>query len=168
MALLFVGTTGCGEVEDLECRITESGNVACRPQESPTPTPVLPEESSPTPTPERDEGILVRNPVCRERMGTDGPGGFLWKASSESTGDLVILLPGKFQSQFETVEVKRKRGGVEQLFFTGFSNYDQDGERQTWRATQPGRAYDGRVEARGGDPDQTCVWIVSRPAQRQD
>ena len=110
-------------------------------------------------------------------MGTDGPGGFLWKPISENPRlvapgvfrrTLVVLLPGKFQSQFRQVILVRKTGREELADFTGFSNFDQDGLRQTWRGDFQGKEYDGSVVAVGGDPDQECRWKIDRPARRND
>lgn len=161
LLVLSVGITGCGD--NLDCRRLDDGSIECGiPDEgipTPSPTPI------PSPTPEGP--LLVRNPVCQNPMGTDGGGGFLWKPKSESGGTLVVLLPGKFQSQFDSVKVFR-RNKSEDLRFTGFSNYDADGLRQTWRATREGGEYTGRVEAQGGNPVQTCIWMVDNPERRQD
>lgn len=164
LPLLTAGISGCGD--DFDCRRLDDGSYECGPVEptpSPTPSPTLP----PTPVPEPEDPIPVTNPACSGTMGTDGAGGFLWKPRSESGGTLVVLLPGKFQSEFSSVKVFR-RGSSEALRFTGFSNYDPDGLRQTWRASREGGAYTGRVEARGGNPSQTCVWMVDNPSRRQD
>ena len=135
------------------------------PNVTPTPTSTPPVET-PSPTPS------VSNPLCIGEMGTDGGGGFLWKPKSDPEGAtpnrLVVLLPGKFQSRFENVFVRRSSGEEEALRFTGFSNFDQDGLRQTWRGEKMGGAYDGTVLARGGNPFQDCNWKVRNPDKRQD
>ena len=151
MVILVLGiTVGCGD----------EGVEFPEPMPAPTPAPM----PLPTPTPEP----VVENPLCTETMGVDGGGGFLWKPEGENFPTLVVLLPGKFQSEFERVEATRKDGSVESLRFTGFSNFDPDGLRQTWRGDLRGGRYTGRVVAIGGNPMQECEWEVDRPAQRQD
>lgn len=163
MVVMLLG--GCG---DIDCKRLDDGTFECLPV-TPTPTPeATPEptpEPTPAPTPPRE-----RNPNCTRIMGTDGPGGFLWKPRGENSGNLVILLPGKFQSEFETVTVFRdnRRKTPESLRFTGFSNYDPDGLRQTWRGTRKGADYTGEVVAEGGNPSQICEWVVENPERRQD
>ena len=159
MVLGLLGLSGCGG----DCEFTEDFDIICDEPLPPEPSPT----ATSTPIPEPTSEPISSNPTCSDVMGTDGPGGFLWKPKSESGGTLVVLLPGKFQSTFESVQVHR-RNRVEELRFTGYSNFDQDGERQTWRASRPGEAYTGRVEARGGNPLQTCVWVVDNPSRRQD
>lgn len=147
----FAGV-GCGELEDQGFSDTPLVD-----EDDPTipnaqPTPVF----NPTPS-------ELTNPRCHKVMGPDGAGGFLWKAESENTGNLVILFPAQFQRPFKSVLVYgSKRGAIWSCLYRGKAN----GNRQHWYCPHPGEKYDGKITAQ--DIDQRCEWKVPRPADRQD
>ena len=102
-----------------------------------------------------------QNPNCSGINGIDGSGGFLWKPEGENTGNLVVLFPSEFTDRFLSV-VATIAGDFEEGTFTGFSN----GDRQTWRFSKPGSAYDGKLIVDANN--QECVWQVANPSDRQD
>ena len=106
------------------------------------------------------------NPVCTQIMSSnDGANGFLWKPESDSGNALVILLPSKFVSEFESVEVIRANGEREQLRFTGFSN----GDRQTWRGQLAGKKYQDRGLITASEFKQICTWkLAGKGGSRND
>lgn len=144
---LVVLLTGCGDVpiKELPEEIQEGSNSSGQP--TPFSTPLE---------------IAIDNPDCTQIMGTDGPGGFLWKPRGDHSNALVILLRDAYRQEFEDCVVRRSDGTVESMQFTGFSN----GNRQTWRGSRPGGAYDGWL--RCYEKRQTCTWRVRNPANRQD
>lgn len=138
--MLVVVGAGCGDGSD-SGRVDDVVEV--------TPSPFF----SPEPT----------NPICRDVMGPDGAGGFLWKPASESDGNLVLVFPDEFERPFEQVSVFRKGDHRRNhCRYTGKAN----GNRQHWRCPLPGVFYDGRVEA--VDIEQVCEWKVRRPKERND
>ena len=165
---LVIGCTGCGDGNfrvgdddtgddrDNDNSIDNSDNsVNYRPE--PNEGPEGPDDGMDEPNPDGT------NPVCSGDMGVDGPGGFLWKAVSESDGNLAIHFPKEFQRKFLSVSVVVDQIGIaEEGSFSGFAN----GSRQLFRFDQPGGAYTGRVIAE--DVNQTCFWEVSNPQDRQD
>lgn len=147
--LLSLFVTACGDDDII---------VLPTPTFSPTPEPT----SVPTPS----------NPVCTRVMGTDGPGGFLWKPEADATSStpfkLVVLFPGRFIVQFRKVEAERSRGGFDELRGTGFANPEANGqERQHWRGDTSGKNYTGYLRATSPD-GKVCEWRVARPSRRQD
>lgn len=146
-ALLFL--MGCGD--DIIIPI---------PTPTPTPDPII------TPTPTMTPNSM--NPSCNSVMGVDGPGGFLWKPKSDSNGNAVVLLPGTFQARFDRVEKKRKDGQTESFTFTGFSNFDQDGLRQTWRGSKPGGSYTSNSNVVATLGDTMCKWKIGNSSERND
>jgi hypothetical protein len=118
------------------------------------------------------------SPDCDTVQGNDGPGGFLWKASSEGDGNLVVLFPQEFSREFLTVTVELAPEEEEEAVvaevskealekeFGVFDGYFEDG-RQVWRFSKPGSAYTGKVSV--DDRSQECVWEVEGdPAERND
>lgn len=71
-------------------------------------------------------------------------GGFLWKPVSESTGHLLVLLPGSFQEgDVETVVISRDPAG-EDVIEPGIGKYHGlFGDRQKWRFPEEGAFYGG-------------------------
>ena len=117
------------------------------------------------------------SPDCDVPQSNDGPGGFLWKATSEGDGNLVILFPKDFSREFlavtvefvpeeeEEAETSTAKEALEKEFGV-FDGYFEDG-RQVWRFSKPGSAYTGKVSV--DDRSQECVWEVEGdPAERND
>lgn len=104
-----------------------------------------------------------QNPRCSGVQSLDGPGGFLWKAESETDGNLVILFPAEYVAPFLRVFVYGAESGEAEA--GAFAGHTNDG-RQTYRFDAPGEEYDGRVLVDAGD--QECEWFVPDPANRQD
>ena len=107
-------------------------------------------------------GGVGDNPLCKGVQSIDGPGGFLWKPESDSTGTLVVLFPEEFTNQFLAVEAELLDGTIEEGVFDGFTN----GDRQTWRFSKPGSEYSGRLLIDAGNQD--CEYRVPDPSVRQD
>lgn len=80
--------------------------------------------------------------------------GNLWKPRGENNGKLVVLLRAVYPL-FDRCEVKLKNGGVEELSYTGLSNPTPEGDRYTFRGSQPGGPFYAGRKAGGGI---TC-WI---------
>ena len=100
--------------------------------------------------------------LCKGTQRIDGPGGFLWKPSSESDENLVVLFPKEFVDDFLSVIAELPDGTFEEGVLSG----DTNGDRQTWRFSMPGGEYTGRLLV--DDSGQECEWVVDDPSERQD
>lgn len=98
---------------------------------------------------------------------SDGGGGFLWKGA-ERTGNLVVLLPGKFKSEFDSVTAERLNGKIVELYPTGFANADPDGLRQHWRFDIPIRKFKDNSLVVASEPGNTCAWRIKDASKRND
>ena len=102
----------------------------------------------------------------------DGNGGFLWK-ESEHRG-LVVLLPGKYDIQFNKVQVIKPYGGKEPLHPTGWANSDADGPRQHWRLNKAISDFPNKIVVRATmresvfSEKQVLCWKVFRAGKRND
>ena len=83
--------------------------------------------------------------------------GNLWKPEGDHSGKLVVLFREQYVDEFEVVRVKTKDGSWENLQYTGKSN----GDRQTWRGSEPGRSYAGKAKLGGvmARRGKHTVWI---------
>jgi hypothetical protein len=96
----------------------------------------------------------------------DGPEGFLFKPVSDTTGNLVILLPHALKEQVESVILKNSAGEVlDQGNDGGYGN----GDRQHFRFSKPGSEYPEQltveVKLEGG---QKKVYLIEDPSLRYD
>ena len=93
--------------------------------------------------------------------------GFLWKESDH--GGLVVLMPSKFKKRFRRVHVFRKGQRIAKLYYTGFANPDEGGDRQHWRFDQSLEEFPKRaVFVRAKLKKQVVCWKVKRPRKRND
>ena len=126
---------------------------------------------------ERQKGKPIpgwyRTKGCTEvHSSNDGPGGFLWK-ESEHRG-LVVLMPGKYDIQFNKIEVIRPYGKSEELYFTGWANADSDGPRQHWRLNKSISEFPRKVVVKATLRDsvfsekQELCWTVFKSEERND
>lgn len=89
-------------------------------------------------------------------------GGTLWKPQGDHSGKLVILLAE--QHDYSECKVKKRNGGWEDLEFTGRSN----GNRQTWRGSQPGGPYyAGKLKDGGVLCDDGCFFPIPGSPKRR-
>lgn len=123
------------------------------------PPPPTPPDPDPTPKPPSE------NPKCRRVMpAKDGPGGFLWKPTSENTHNVVVLLPQKFQKDF-SCRAQFKNGTWDRLRFNGYAN----GDRQHHYGSRPGKRYLKNSVVKCSDGEQVCQWKLNgNPANRLD
>ena len=121
-------------------------------------TPAITEHK---PTPQPTVVVVVeekQNPTCNAPLPTrDGGGGFVMK-NGEHTGNVVVILPGKFLVAFDSVTMVKKDGSEEYLQFSGWANPDHNGNRQHWRGKLPIKKYKtgSRIVAKHGE--NTCIW----------
>lgn len=132
----------------------------------PTPDPTPQPTMAPTPEP---SPIPMENPICEGEMSArDGGGGFLWK-KSDTRGTLVVLLPGRFQVEFDTVQAQLKTGEWVDLFPTGFANPEANGMlRQHWRSNFRVEEFKNNSLLIATEPGNTCAWRIGRANRRND
>lgn len=106
-----------------------------------------------------DDGL--NNPICNGNNSVNGTG-FLFKPVSASNGNLVVLFPTVFESEFLSVKIMRLDGTVEEGEFSGFNN----GQRQHWRFSMPGEFYLGTITAESLNGE--CTWIVPDTSKRTE
>lgn len=122
---------------------------------TPTNPPVATATPSPAVTPAPTAFPTHSGSVCSgPQRAPDGPGGFLWK-NGDQTKKIAVILPGEF-AKADKVVVVRLNGQTENLYWAGYGNPDENGERQHWRGSQPTGKYKGQVEAFTGS--EVCKW----------
>jgi len=126
---------------------TATATLTAPPDATASPSPTA--TSAPTAPPH--SGGICSGP----QKAPDGSGGFLWK-NGDQTKKLAVLLPGEF-AKADRVVVVRLNGETENLYWAGYGNPDEFGDRQHWRGSQPTSKYKGSVEAFTGS--EGCKWV---------
>jgi len=104
--------------------------------------------------------------ITAESSPEDGPEGFLFKPTSESDGNLVVLLPSKFKEQVESLLLKDSEDNeIEQGRSTAYAN----GDREHFRFSKAGSDYSEnlKVEVKFKDGTST-TYTIADPSQRYD
>ena len=151
----IVALTGCSVVECIQDHCLIIIEPTPRPTATPQPTPPV---ATPTPRPTTTPQPK-KNPICTAVMpAQDGPGGFVLK-NGDHTGLVVVLLPGRFSSQFDSVTIERLNGSRESLRFAGWANPDHGiGDRQHWRGTRKVADYQPGSQIIAKEVGNECRW----------
>ena len=97
----------------------------------------------------------------------DGPGGFLWKPSSESDGKLVTLLPKELRGKVDSVEVQDANGKT--LARGRFAGDDKNGNRPHFRFDRAGKDFGNNVRLVAKMKDGTSkAWKIPNGGGRHD
>lgn len=93
---------------------------------------------NPTATPS-DSTISSGSGVATKANANDGQDGFLWKPQSDSTGNLVVLLPTEQRGNVLEANIHDSLGNlIEKGVFSGD---DHNGNRPHYRFSEPGASY---------------------------
>jgi hypothetical protein len=168
LSLALLTAFGCGDPDDPDCICPPEFEEFCEcstPTPTPTPEPTITPTPTPTATPEPDpiNPPPPTNPKCKAKP-MRATNGFLWKPQSENTGDLVVLLPNKFQKPFDTVTAERKDGKRDRGRFNGFAN----GNRQHWFFPRPGGKYKNNSNVIAKETGNVCTWKIGKSNQRNE
>lgn len=106
---------------------------------------------TPDPVPVDDKGTVA----AADRNGTQS---LLWKPVSESNGNLVVLLPAKFNNLIDGPVTVNGESGK----FTSVAN----GNRSHWRFSKPGAAYGSNVQVKWTATGKTYTVTVPNGSAR--
>jgi hypothetical protein len=112
-------------------------------------------------------GPTASAPAPSGSLGVTGAGGgFLWKPVSESSGDLVVLIPSQYTGSISTVFIARSNGTVvEQGSYGGVHN----GGRVHFRFSQSGSYYGSGIYVVADLEDGTTVnWYIPDGGSRTE
>lgn len=84
---------------------------------------------------------------------------FLWKPISDTTGNLVVLTPEKFN--FSWVEYNGEK-------ITNGTRNGKNGNRQHWRFRHPGSAYPSKKYFKAVSPTEEVNWLIPNSSRRYE
>lgn len=111
--------------------------------------------------------VAATTPAPSGGLGVTGAGGgFLWKPASESSGNLVVLLPEQYTGGISTVFIARPNGTVVEA---GSYRGNYNGNRAHYDFSSPGAAYGTDIYVVADLEDGTTVhWYIANGASRTE
>ncbi len=107
--------------------------------------------------------IVSKETICNINLEpNDGNEGFLWKPVSDTTGNLVVVLPKEFR--IKKLRIIKNNQTLEDLSYASIAN----GNRQHWRSYKRASSFEENITVTGAKGGVNYCWFITDPNQRFD